>query len=248
LMLALQLEYRREEFKKALKTKLGDKYDEFVKKLPRFSSAYQRWYSEAVSVVKQLVPDRLSDLTRLYERPKTRKEITWENYVIEDLLQGLSVTRSYDKAVVVNGAAAIPRFEQQMAILKSAEGRFESSLFDIRQLVQADLFDSELDAARELLKSKFVRAAGAIAGVVLEKHLAQVCRNHGITVSKKHPTIGDFNDLLKSNNVIETPQWRLIQHLADLRNLCDHNKNKEPTPEEIDDLVSGVDKTMKTLF
>jgi hypothetical protein len=92
-----------------------------------------------------------------------------------------------------------------------AEGRFESSLFDIRQLVQADVFDSEL--------------AGAIAGVVLEKHLAQVCRNHNVTVSKKHPTINDFNGLLKDNNVIETPQWRLIQHLADLRNLCDHNKD-----------------------
>ena len=135
-----------------------------------------------------------------------------------------------------------------MAILKSAKGRFESSLFDIRQLVQADLFDSELDAARELLKNKFVRAAGAIAGVVLEKHLAQVCRNHNVAVSKKHPTINDFNGLLKDNHVIDTPQWRLIQHLADLRNLCDHNKDREPEIAEIDDLISGVDKMMKTLF
>ena len=33
-----------------------------------------------------------------------------------------------------------------MNVLKSAETRFISHLFDIKRLVQADLFDSELDA------------------------------------------------------------------------------------------------------
>ena len=248
LLVALQMEYNRKQSEEIYKKMLGDKYDEFAKKLPHFSTGYQSWYSEASAVVKQLVPDRLGDLIRLYEKPKTRKEVTWENYVIEDLLQGLTVTRGYNKEVIVNGAAGIPRFEQQVEILKSAQGRFESSLFDIRQLVQADLFDSELDAARELLKNKFVRAAGAIAGVVLERHLAQVCQNHNMKPTKKHPTISDFNDLLRNNSVIDTPQWRLIQHLGDLRNLCDHSKNREPKTEEIDDLISGVDKAMKTLF
>jgi hypothetical protein len=207
LHMGVQHEYHPKEFADAYKKDGGNaKYEDYVKKLPRFSFGYQRWYSEALAVVKQLIPDRLSDFTRLYEKPKTRKEITYENYMIEDLLQGLAVTRSSDKRVLVNGAAAIPRFAQQVEILKSAQGRFESSLFDIRQLVQADLFDSELEVARELHKNKFLRAAGAVTGVVLEKHLAQVCANHNISVSKKNPTIGDFNDLLRNGNVIETPQ------------------------------------------
>jgi hypothetical protein len=54
--------------------------------------------------------------------------------------------------------------QQQLAILKAVKARFESSLFDIRQLVQSDLFDSELDAAKELAKHGFARAAGALAG------------------------------------------------------------------------------------
>jgi len=148
----------------------------------------------------------------------------------------------------VSKSAAISQFNQQLAILKSAQGRFESSLFDIKQLVQADLLDSELDAARLLSKNKFYRAAGAIVGVVIEKHLAQVCINHSVVVSKKHPTISDFNDLLKNNSVIEVPQWRFIQHLGDLRNLCDHNKGKEPSAAEIEDLISGAEKITKTLF
>jgi hypothetical protein len=65
---------------------------------------------------------------------------------------------------------------------------------------------------------------------------------------KKNPTINDFNELLKQNEIVEVPQWRFIQHLGDLRNLCDHNKTKEPTNAEIADLINGVDKISKTLF
>ena len=120
--------------------------------------------------------------------------------------------------------------------MKAAEKRFDSSLFEIRQLVQADLFDSEIDAARELLKNKFVRAAGAIAGVVLEKHLTQVCEDHGLEIQKKHPALSDLNELLKANSVIDVLQWRFISMLADIRNLCDHNKAKEPTEQQVTDL------------
>jgi len=115
-------------------------------------------------------------------------------------------------------------------------------------LVQADLFDSELEAAKELNKKGFVRGAGAIAGVVLEKHLAQVCENHNVKVSKKNPGINDYNQLLKDNEVIEVKDWRFIQHLADLRNLCDHDKKKEPKKEDIDELIDGVEKVSKTIF
>ena len=144
--------------------------------------------------------------------------------------------------------AAIPSFRQQLAILKAARARFKSSLFDIRQLVMADLFDSELGAAEELAKKKFLRAAGAVAGVVLEKHLAQVCSNHSVKISKKSPSINDLNELLKKADVVAVEQWRLIQRLGDIRNLCDHNRTKEPTAEQVADLIDGVAKTLKTLF
>jgi hypothetical protein len=206
------------------------------------------WYSEARALIRQLLPDRLADFVRHYEKPKPRKDITAENYRIEDYLQGLTVTRGYLNEKVVGLEAAIPHFREQLSILKAVAQRFESSLFDIRQLVQADLFDSELDAAVELAKNKFTRAAGALAGVVLEKHLAQVCQNHGIKITKKHPGIADLGEALKKAAVIDTPQWRFIQHLADIRNLCDHAKTNEPTGAQVNDLISGVQKIVKTLF
>lgn len=234
-------------YPKESKKEFGDKFEEITKKLPHFNSEYQSWYSESKVLIKQLLPDRLSDFTRLYEKPKSRKQIDYENYVIEDYLQKL-IIRRWNEEVVVGPKAAIPLFLQQLAILNSISGRFESSLFDIQQIVQADLLDSELSSAQLLLDNGFIRASGAIVGVILEKHLSQVIINHNITTRKKHPTINDFNELLKNNGILDIPLWRQIQRLGDIRNLCDHNKDREPTKDEVQELINGADKITKTLF
>lgn len=226
----------------------GKKTLAFIKKYPAFNLKYQDWYSEALAVVKLLLPDRANDFIKLYEKPKNRKEISFGNYVLEDCLVGLRSTRGWEKEVVVDTSAGIPRLQQQLGILRSAERHFESSLFDIKQILQADLFDNELDAAKELNKKGYTRAAGAVAGVVLESHLLQICGSHSITASKKDPSINDLNQLLKDNTIIETSQWRFIQHLGDLRNKCDHKKTADPTKEEITELVEGVGKVCKTIF
>ncbi len=243
---SIQYESSPQAFVREAKKSLGEGTDKFIQALPSFTNEYQYWYSEATSLVRQLLPDRLSDFTRYYEKPKSRKDLTYESYVIEDYLQGLTVSYGADK--VVGTDAAIPRYRQQLSIVKSIKQRFRSSLFDIRQLAQADLFDSELDAAKELAKNKFHRAAGVVAGVVLEKHLKEVCSNHGLTIRKKAPQISDLNDKLKAESVIDIPQWRSIQHLGDLRNLCAHDKQSEPTREQADDLITGVAKVTKTIF
>lgn len=234
-----------EQIKAALKE--DKKVKEYIKNLLPFKKEYQSWYSESLVLVKQLMPDRLNDFTRLYEKPKSRKDIGYGNYVMEDYLQDLTVTSGWGEKKV-GPDAAISQFEQQLNILKSVERRFVSSLFDIRQLVQADLLDNELDSAKELNKNKFSRGAGAIAGVVLEKHLAQVLDNHNLKSSKKNPSISDFNDNLKSSGVYDIPTWRKIQHLGDIRNLCDHNKAREPKQEEVDELIAGVEAIIKTVY
>lgn len=245
---AIQMECFPKEVTKQIKEQYPDKAEKVISDIQSFSSEYQSWYSEAQSLIKKLLPDRLDDFTRFYEKPKGRKEITYENYRIEDYLQRLTVTRGYPKEKIVGPDAAIPQFRQQLAILKAVNARFESSLFDIRQLVQADLFDSELEAAKELNKNKYVRAAGALAGVVLERHLGQVCDSHNIKIKKKNLGIADLNNALKQNDIIDLVQWRFIQHLGDIRNLCDHNREVDPTQEQVYELISGTIKIIKTVL
>lgn len=214
-----------------------------------FYFGYQKWYSEAQEVIRQILPNRLDEFNQLYREEK-RKNIDTSTYTIRDWLLGIraSTNKFTGEKQFDDFAAALMRFQSQLSILKSAEARFESSLFDIKQLVQADLFDSELDAATELNKKGFARGAGAIAGVALEGYLLQVCENHKIKIRKKNPAINDCNQCLKDNDTIDTANWRFIQHLADLRNLCDHKRGEEPTKKDIEELIKGVEKITKTIF
>lgn len=234
------------EIKKKFQEIYGENAEEKLKELPDIKSKYQTWYSESLILIKQILPDRLADFVRHYEIPKHRKDLNFANYTIEDYLQGIVVKRGGSR--LFGEEAAIPRFSQQIAILSSLRSRFSSTLFDIRQLAQADLFDSELDEARELAKKGFTRAAGALAGVVLEHHLSLVCENHNLQVHKNELSISNLNDILKKAEVIEISVWRNIQYLGDIRNLCDHDKKNDPTQEQIDDLINGTMKIMKTLF
>lgn len=216
-----------------------------VKALPNIQHEYQKWYSESLACIAQLLPARAQDFINHYKPEKTRKDITYANYTISDYLRGLSVTFGPNK--VVGPDAAISPLQQQVQMVTAARQRLESSLFDIRALVQADLFDNELDAAEELNRKGYQRGAGAIAGVVLEAHLAEVCNQHRISIPK-NPHISELNDILKKNNVLDVPNWRFIQHLADLRNVCDHKKSKDPTNDQIHELIEGVRKIVKTIF
>jgi hypothetical protein len=225
--------------------KTGKLTKEQIAELPRFGDEYQAWYSEALAVVRQLLPDRLNDFISYYKPLKPRKELNAATYTISDLLQGLTASRGGEPVVGFN-AALLP-MEQQVNIIKALKRRFDSSLFDIRALVQADLLDSELEAAEELNSKGFHRGAGAVAGVVLESHLATVCEQHEIAAGK-NPSISELNDILRKHNVLDLPTWRFVQHLGDIRNLCDHKKEAEPTKEQIHELIQGVLKIIKTVF
>ena len=76
--------------------------------------------------------------------------------------------------------------------------------------------------------------------MILERHLQRAAVNHRVTLTKRSPTIADLNDPLRAGGVYDVPLWRRIQHLADIRNLCSHQKEREPTDDEVLDLITGV--------
>jgi len=251
LHMSIQYECTQNEFVEEVeKLHKGDKdrTKKFLERLPSFKSDYQSWYSQAQAVIKQTLPHRYDDFVSYYEFQRVRKEITFDNYMIRDYLQGLRVTRGGGREVVADGSAAVPEFVQQLSILKAAMLSLESVLVDLEAVLQADLFDTEVDSANALAKAGYLRAAGAICGVVLEKHLLHTCGLHSLTPRKKNPGIADLIEALKSGSILTIPQWRFIQHLADIRNICDHAKGREPEKAEIEDLLSGTQKVLKTVF
>ena len=242
LLASIWSECEPEKFKETFKN-----FDGTFNNFPNFKDKYQSWYSESLAIIKALLPNRLNDFIRYYERPKSRKEVNHSNYVIEDYFQGLSLRNGNGK-IVASPSDAIPMYQQQYHILKSLKNIFESSLYNLKQSIQVDIYDSELRTAKELNKEGFVRAAGAVSGVVLAKHLSQVCSNHSVSINMNKPSLSDYYQLLKDNNIIDTNTGSLIQHLSQLRNLVEHNNDSELTKEQVADLIAGTDKIIKTVY
>lgn len=84
---------------------------------------YQMWYTEASSVIRQLVPDRLAEFQELYKGDGKRKETKLETYHIQDWLNGvrsgLDTTKKqkhYDDFAVVT-----MRFRTQHSIYRQLD-------------------------------------------------------------------------------------------------------------------------------
>jgi hypothetical protein len=211
--------------------------------------SYQVWYTKALPVIKQIVPDRYQEFIDQYQASEKRKEINSLTYTISDYMINLQVTRGYQKEEVVNPLKAFSgKFQVQLLILRSCIDRLDSVLSSIQGTLQAELFDDELSAAEELQKKGHLRAAGALAGVTLERHFSAVAQRRGIKIGKKDPAISDYNDTFKKEGIYDVPDWRFIQRLGDLRNLSVHFKDREPKNDEINELITGAQKVVKTVF
>src|SRR5258707_615261 len=67
-------------------------------------------------------------------------------------------------------------FLKLRAVLEAAKEDYDGGyLNSLKLLVQAEVFDNELDMAGELLASGYIAAAAVTAGVVLEAGLREMC-------------------------------------------------------------------------
>ncbi len=211
-----------------------------------FQYKYQSWYTKALRAVQHLATDRLNEFRGYYEIDPKRKSLGYGTYVIQDYFKGVVPSRNYYPDFNTR-AQVIQAFFNQLTIFKSIIDRADSLIGNIEDELYSEIQDSEVAVAKQLLKISS-RAAGALAGVIIEGHLQKVANNHAVKVAKKNPTISDLNDPLKSAAVIDTPTWRKITYLADIRNICSHKKDAEPTKEQVQELIDGADWLIKNVF
>jgi hypothetical protein len=212
----------------------------------QFQYDYQSWYTKALKVVATLAPDRHAEFRAYYEIDPKRKTLGYGTYVIQDYLKGVA-PNDFHYPNFDSRQQVLTNFFNQLTILKSIADRVDSLLGDIEAELYAGLQDNEIEVARQLSKVS-LRAAGALVGVVIEGHLQNVAATHNVRIGKKHPTIGDLNDPLKAAGVIDVAAWRKISFLADLRNLCSHKKDAEPTKEQVAELIQGAEWLAKNVF
>jgi hypothetical protein len=225
-----------------------------VKSAPaKFYLSYQDWYTKTVQIVQVLAPDRSTEFRSYYEGDSKRKHISATTYCIRDFVRGVRPAplsgfeemrgaSTFDPTEVV-----LTLFTTQIFILDSLASRIDGIVAELESVIAYGIQDAEIESA-ELLKKVNLRAAGALAGVILETHLQRVASAHKVVINKKHPTINDLNGPLKQVGVFDIPVFRRIQLLADIRNVCAHQKGREPTIDEINQLMVGVRSIVKTIY
>jgi len=241
----------REEIKKELTAliqrgaEIARNYSKPDPKRPDSHLEYQKWYSQALPLVRALAADRYEEFRRYYEPDPKRKSLGYGTYVIQDFIKGVVPSElrypDFDSRSQMIGAVL-----NQVTIVAAVADRLDSLLSDLESVLFTDLKDAELSTAAALLKIS-PRAAGALAGVVLEAFLQRVADRDGVKIAKKNPTVSDLNERLKQARVYDVATWRKIGYLADIRNLCSHSKSIDPTPAQVAELIEGVNWAIKNV-
>jgi hypothetical protein len=216
---------------------------------PSIQVSYNKWYTVALPLIKLLAQERYNDFTSFYKLAKRKSNYysTFE-YTISDYLNndrealkiGLDNFDEFDTFSI--------KFQNQLSILNACIENIDTLLFDIENILQYNMYKSELETATGLLKNDFVRPAGALAGVVLERCLKEICIKHETKLSRKKPTIADYNEALKTAGVIDQILWREVQYLGDIRNYCDHPLEREPRKDEVEYLISETAKIIARII
>ena len=201
---------------------------------PDANSIYQRWYCAGKTILEKNQPSRLREFEDAY-LPVGKNPVAGIKQLLNK--RHLSKEEQFSLMDILN---------VQFEILAAVPTHLRYSIYDIELTVSSVLMGDEISASQHLLKKGFLRAAGVLAGVVLERHLKTLLKKHTTPVKfKEKDTLSQLNELCKET-VYDQVTWRKVQHLTDLRNLCGHDKLREPTKDEVTELIKGVFVIVRT--
>lgn len=130
-------------------------------------------------------------------------------------------------------------FRRIKAVFTAAREDFEGGyLGKVRNLVQAEIADSELDQARELLRSGYIMAAAVVSGVVLETTLRTLCGRHEIATGKLDKMNADLAKAGQYNVLVQ----KRVTALAAIRNSAAHGNSSEFERADVESMISEVER------
>jgi hypothetical protein len=132
---------------------------------------------------------------------------------------------------------------RQQAVFLAAKNDYEGGyLTRLRDLIQSEVFESELDQAHELFRAKYSVAAAVIAGTVLETALRRMCQDQGIAPGKLDKMNADLTKAGAYNSLMQ----KRITAIAAVRNSAAHGKPEEFTQDDVSAMIRDVERFVAT--
>ena len=127
------------------------------------------------------------------------------------------------------------------AIFLAAKEDFDGGyLTSVRSLVQAEVFDSELEQASELLEKGYATAAAVIAGTVLETTLRELCGRNGVAVG----TMDRMNADLTKKGVYNANMAKRVISMAAIRNSAAHGRTEEFKGGDVKSMIDDIGRLL----
>jgi hypothetical protein len=198
-----------------------------------FEEDYQRWYSRALPLMKQLALERYAEFQSYYI---TDPRYAWYDtgaFIIQDYFRD----RDPDEDSEVRQKVA-RSFTSQLALLKSISDRLTWDQMDTDEQAERGLRLAFLETARDLMKIN-ERAAGALAGTVLESFLKKLTAKHQLKFRKQVPPLREYIDALHAAKILDIPVHAQATWLAEIANRsC--TAGESPTKLQVRDLIDGT--------
>lgn len=129
--------------------------------------------------------------------------------------------------------------QRMKAVFLAAQEDFDGGYVStVRSMVQAEVFDSELDQASELLKSGYKISSAVIAGTVLETALRELCTKHKIP----HGKLERMNADLAKEGVYSVLVQKQVTSLAHVRNSAAHGKADDFGEADVRAMIGDVQR------
>jgi len=134
------------------------------------------------------------------------------------------------------------------SLFLSAKDDFEGGyLFNLRNLVHADVFANELEQAEYFLNEGYKVPAAVVAGTVLESTLRELCASHGVVILDNNQQdvtrtakLDRMNSELTKANVYNGTRQKQITAWAAIRNNAAHGKPDDFEDAQVRDMISGI--------
>ena len=210
--------------------------------LPQLTIKYEAWYTNALRMVQNPVPERLEDFVSAYKNSRSGP-VGSSTYTIQDYLLGIKVNRSsradYDSAVLFRSLVL-----RQVGILSSLLKSKPVSVGAPEDGLQAEFYTRALDQAQSLFETGQFVPAGVLAATVLENYLRWQWRKRNIRANEQLRSLTEINDILLKFQTYNQTIWIRIQGLIPIADACLDPKKRNPPKKEITALISGVKKVL----
>lgn len=131
-------------------------------------------------------------------------------------------------------------FPVYYGLLQAAQRDYsEGMIFNIRNIIRAELFDDFLSQAEYLLSEGFILPAASLAGAVLEDSLRKLCDKYQIEYPEK-TKINNLNSSLAKKEIYDKLTSKLIIAYADIRNNADHMWAEKVKNDDVQDMVNWI--------